>query len=81
MQVIRAHRLEREADYAAQREQDWVQALAQEAQRHRSVIDLSALLAVAVAFMTHVDHIQIQCVSCSLLKQCGIAQVLSLVMT
>lgn len=36
LQVIRAHRLEREADYAAQREHEWEQALAQEAQRHRS---------------------------------------------
>ena len=37
MQVIRVHRLEREADYAAQREHEWEQALAEEAQRHKSV--------------------------------------------
>jgi hypothetical protein len=37
LQIIRAHRLEREADYAAQRELEWEQALAEEAQRHRPV--------------------------------------------
>lgn len=35
LQVIRRHRLEREADYAAQREKEWEQALEEEAQRHR----------------------------------------------
>ena len=35
VQVIRGHRLEREADYAAQREQEWERALEQEAHRHR----------------------------------------------
>lgn len=35
LQMIRAHRLEREADYAAQRELEWEQALAEEAERHR----------------------------------------------
>ena len=42
VQIIRAHRLEREADYAAQREQEWEQALQEEAQRHR--YNLAALL-------------------------------------
>ncbi len=37
LQIIRAHRLEREADYAAQRELEWEQALAEEAERHRPV--------------------------------------------
>lgn len=36
VQVIRGHRLEREADYAAQREREWEQAMAEEALRHRS---------------------------------------------
>ena len=35
LQIIRNHRLEREADYAEQREREWERALAQEAQRHR----------------------------------------------
>ncbi|KAL0048541.1 hypothetical protein WJX82_005372 [Trebouxia sp. C0006] len=36
-EIIRAHRLEREADYAAQREIEWEQALAEEAERHREL--------------------------------------------
>ena len=37
LQIIRNHRLEREADYAEQREREWERALAKEAQRHKCV--------------------------------------------
>ena len=43
LQVIRNHRLEREADYAARREQEWERALEEEAQRHRSQFNCAML--------------------------------------
>ena len=43
LQVIRNHRLEREADYASRREQEWERALEEEAQRHRSQFSCAML--------------------------------------
>lgn len=36
LQIIRNHRLEREAEYAERREREWERALEKEAHRHRS---------------------------------------------
>lgn len=53
LQIIRAHRLEREADYAAQREQEWEQALEAEAQRHRC--NPAARLRLCTVIVSHLQ--------------------------